>query len=179
MNYLQKILSTVLITVLLLSQNTMTKATYRRKHVMGACSFRRWVCGHHGRKHDGKQAGRLSGGAVTESWYLIHKHRAKKKQSANGMALGFETSKLTLCGTPAPTRPQSLIGSKQFLQLWTKHSNIWVYRWAFSSKLQQTPCLCISRLWVLRWKHSGRSLLPFCWTLDDWQQLLEFSMATF
>lgn len=62
----------------------MTKETYKRNSLLGACSFRGLVYDHQGGEHGSKQAGRHGFGVVSDSLHLLHKQETKRKLTRNG-----------------------------------------------------------------------------------------------
>lgn len=109
----------VLITFLLLWGDTVTKVTYRKKSLLGACGFRRWLHDH-GRKH----GGRYNTGAVTESWhpYQQVEHREGKQVHPQWH--------------PSSNRSNILILPKQFTNWRPKYSDIGGYSGRSHSNLQ-------------------------------------------
>lgn len=109
------------VTFLLVWQNTLTNAAYRRK-IEGSWFQGVGVHNHHGWGYD--KAGRHDTREVTESLHLDLQSQDSK--SYLGRVLAFETLKPTSV-IHLPARPHLLSLSKQFLQLRTKYLNMQTY----------------------------------------------------
>jgi len=108
-----------LVIVLLLWWNTVTKVTYKRRHLIGLAPD------HHGGECGSKQE---KWQCVTASGsHLTHKVQAERKRDWLGLSWVFQTSKLIPRDTPPSTRLYLLILLKQFHLLRTKHSNTRAY----------------------------------------------------
>lgn len=113
----------VLVTLQLLWQNTMIKATYKRKHSIWDHSSRGLICDHLG----GEQVGSHGAGAVAERLHL-----APQVDRTLGRAWAFETTKLIT--TPLPhnratphnpfhTVPPTEDQAFQYMSLWGPFSS--------------------------------------------------------
>lgn len=118
-------LEAVLVPILSLWRNTITKVTLERKNLIQelAYSFGWLVHDHHDEKHCSRQAW-----CWNSHWelHLICKMEAEGERL--GLAEVSEISKAHLSDTPPPARPHLLILLKQFYHVETKYSNARVYR---------------------------------------------------
>lgn len=116
---------TVLLTFLLLGQNTHSQGNLWQKMLLGAYSFEGWVHDLCGGKYGSRQKWHWS-----SSWEPNFDPQVQNRERpANWEWYGFfETLNPILPDTVPRTRPRLPILPKLFQLLSSKHSSIWTYR---------------------------------------------------
>lgn len=121
-----------------------TKATCNRKCLFGAYSSGGREAHHHHEgslaagRHTGSQAGRYETRAAAESSHLDPHIRSKRSHYEWNKS--FEISEPTPTDTLPPISPHLLILLKQFCQLGTEFSNIWVFGSQSHSNNHKSQC---------------------------------------